>query len=129
MQIPCHKEVISGTTYDTATAALVGWVHDDEVDSDDEAIRQYLMRNVDGRFFLLHDLGSLTRRASLRIIPVTSDKALHWCETHGVDKDTTAHFFVKNAQAANQGAPAVCELLNRRWRGSVDSGASNPQNR
>jgi hypothetical protein len=67
MQIPCHKEVISGTTYDTATAALVGWVHDDEVDSDDEAIRQYLMRNVDGRFFLLHDLGSLTRRASLRI--------------------------------------------------------------
>lgn len=129
MQIPCHKEVILGATYDTTTAALVGWEHDDDVDSGHEAVRQFLMRNVDGQFFLLHCSGTLTRRASVRVFPMASDDALHWCETHGVDKDTTAHFFVTNATAVNKGAPEVCELLKSRWRGSAQIVAPNRHHR
>ena len=128
MQIPCHKEVILGTTYDTTTAALVGWVHDDDVDSGHDGARQFLMQNVDGRFFLLQVSGRLTRRASVRIIAVASDHALQWCQANGIDKDTVAHFFAKNATAVNKGTPEVCELLKSRWRGSVQIGAPNRQN-
>lgn len=125
MQIPAHQEEIVGVLYDTKTATLVGWIYEDEFESDQTGVKQFLMRNVNGRCFLLQWCGALTRRTGARINPMTSEDAQHWCETHGVDKQTMEHFFVSSKPVSGNSVPGVCALLTSRWRSASPNDAAS----
>jgi hypothetical protein len=91
MQVPSHKQIIAGVSYDTTTADLIGWVYDTNiVDSDYEGIKRHLMRGADGRFFLFSLFGTMSTRPIGQIIPFTAEDAARWCESNGVNAERIA---------------------------------------
>lgn len=98
MQIESHWQVIGGTVYDTATAELIGWVHDHNIiDSDYEGIKRHLMRRADGRFFLFTLFGTMSKRPIGQIVPMAELDAMRWCELNGVGTERVAVTFSGDA--------------------------------
>ena len=92
MQIPSHKQMIGGSSYDTTTAELIAWVYDaNNVDSDYEGIKRHLMRCADGRFFLFSLFGTMSKRPIGQIIPFTQQDAAQWCEANSLDRVGAAY--------------------------------------
>lgn len=103
MEIPSHKQVIAGASYDTTTAELIGWVYDhDIVDSDYEGIKRHLMRRDDGRFFLFSLFGTMSNRPIGQIVPFTPQEAVRWCEANGVESGNVIQMYPKTLEDASE---------------------------
>ena len=91
MEIPSHRQVIAGITFDTTTAEPIGWIYDDNIiDSHYEGTTPYLMRQNDGRFFLFSIFGTMTTRAIRQIVPLTTSDVARWCEANGFGSEKIA---------------------------------------
>lgn len=96
------KQVIDGLTYNTETADLIGQWDNGLPLNDFNNCDEDLYRTKKGRFFLRYRGGGLSRWAvsvgngrtgSEGIQALSTEEALSWCESHGIDADTIAQYF------------------------------------
>ena len=97
------KRVIEGMCYDTEKAEKVEAWGNRLSSSDFHYCRETLYKTKNGRFFLHGDGGALTqwsepvgnngRGGCEKIVPMTSEEALEWCENREVDADTISEHF------------------------------------
>lgn len=100
------QQVIDGKKYDTETATLLAEYSNDYPPGDFSSIEEALYLTSKGAYFLAGEGGAATRYSKpvgkactggTKIIALTKEEALAWCEETGNSKAALKHFEVEEA--------------------------------